>query len=99
MDLPAKIFEHFILPIDYYLTQEEEAPYLVYRARGSRNLNADNRVYYKNYRYLLEYYFREKDEEMEDMIEDRLDENEVVWSKSDDIMIEGEDIFVIYYYI
>lgn len=96
---PSKIFKHFEIPIDYCVTRQEEAPYLVYRARGSRNLDADDRVYYKDYKYTLEYYFRIKDEELEDKIENRLDEWNVVWGKSEDILIEGEDVFVIYYYI
>ena len=99
MNTPAKIFKHFELPIDYYVTREEEAPYLVYTGKGSRNLEADNKVYYKDYRYTIEYYFREKDERMEEKIESRLDEWELVWTKSNDVMIDGEDIFVIYYNI
>lgn len=99
MNTPAKIFKHFELPIDYYVTRQEEAPYLVYTGRGSRNFEADNMVYHKDYRYTIEYYFRVKDERMEEKIEQRLDEWGLVRTKSDDSIIEGEDIFVIYYNI
>lgn len=99
MNTPSKIFKHFELPIDYYVTRQEEAPYLVYTGSGSRNLNADNKVYYKDYNYTIEYYFRVKDEEMEEKIEKRLDDWGLVWTKSSDSMIGDEDIFVIYYRI
>lgn len=99
MNTPSKIFKHFELPIDYYITRQEEAPYLVYTGNGSSNLNADNKVYYKDYDYTIEYYFRIKDEEMEEKIEKRLDDWGLVWNKSSDSFIEGEDMFVIYYRI
>lgn len=96
---PAEIFKDFELPISYATTTEKEPPFLVYTGRGSDNLGADNMVYYKDYNYSIEYYFRVKDEEMEDRIEKEFDDREIPWYKSYDNAIEGEDMFVIYYTI
>lgn len=99
MNLPSEIFKDFELPISYYTSNEKEPPFLVYTGRGSDNMSADNKVYYKDYNYNIEYYFREKDEEMEEKIESRLDDREIPRYKSYDNPVEGEDMYVIYYTI
>ena len=47
----------------------------------------------------MEYYYEFKDLEMEDKIEELFNSNEIYWQKSEDIYIESERMFVIYYYI
>lgn len=96
---PVEIFENFLLYIEYSIPTKDETPFLVYRASGSTNLNAEDYAYYADYNYTIEYYFKYKDEEMERAIEARLNENNVGWYKSGDIYLEEEDMFVIYYNI
>lgn len=95
--LPSIIFKNFILPIDYYVSKESEPPFLVYKGDGSYNFSADDKVFNKVYEYTIEYYFRVKDEEIEEKIESCLDEHDIIWSKSRDNFIEDDEIFVIYY--
>ena len=96
---PIEIFKDFSLDIEYSIPSKDETAFLVYRGKGSTNLNAEDHVYYADYDYTIEYYFKYKDEERERAIEARLDEAEVGWYKSGDVYIEEEDMFVIYYNI
>ncbi|MBQ6501184.1 MAG: hypothetical protein IJI87_07420 [Mogibacterium sp.] len=77
----------------------ESPPYMVYIGNGQNTMDADNTHYYRQNRYQLEYYFINKDEETEAQIEDILLENGYLYEKSEDIFIEDEEIFVIYYMI
>lgn len=74
-------------------------PYLVYLGDGQEDFAADNTYYHKENRYRLEYYFTEKDEETEDRIEELLLANGYLYDKSEDVFIESEGVFVIYYSI
>ena len=74
-------------------------PYLVYTGNGQRNLDADDTHYWRENTYQVEYYFIDKDESKETEIEDALLENGYLYDKSEDIFIETEGVFVIYYYI
>ena len=72
-------------------------PYIVYIGAGQDDMAADNTYIWKSNRYQIEYYFTEKDEELEDQLENLLLENGYNYTKSEDVYIEGEDVFVIYY--
>lgn len=96
---PIEIFKDFFLDIEYSVPIKDETPFLVYRGKGSTNLNAEDQVYYADYDYTIEYYFKYKNEEYERRIEARLNEVGVGWYKSGDIYIEEEGMFVIYYSI
>lgn len=74
-------------------------PYLAYIGSGQRNLNADDTHYWRENTYQVEYYFIDKDEEKEAEIEDALLENGFLYEKSEDIFLEEEGVFLIYYYI
>lgn len=80
-------------------TVPESPPYLVYIGAGQDNRPADNTLYWRRNRYQLEYYFTMKDEAQETAIEDVLLENGLVFEKSEDVFIEDENVFVIYYQI
>lgn len=92
--IPA-VYSHF--------TETEKSPkappYLVYLGNGQDNFTADNTFYYSENRYRVEYYFIDKDETKEKAIEDAFLENGYLYEKSDDIYLEEEGVFVIYYYI
>jgi hypothetical protein len=71
----------------------------VYIGNGQDNLDADNTHYWRNNRYQVEYYFTTKNEQNEASIEDALLDAGYLYEKSEDIYIEDQGVFVIYYYI
>lgn len=77
--------------------KRQDLPFLVYMSTGQWNEAADNTYYYSRNSYQLEYYFKEKDEAKERAIEEQLIEDGYLYDKSDDVYIEEEDVFVIYY--
>ena len=88
------------LPCAYsHFKKKQSPPYLVYIGNGQDTLEADNTHYWRNNRYQVEYYFTTKNEQNEGAIESALLENGFLYDKSEDIYIEDEDVFVIYYYI
>ena len=74
-------------------------PYIVYIGNGQNVMEADNTHYWRNNRYQVEYYFTTKDETNETAIENALLNGGFLYDKSEDIFIEDEGVFVIYYYI
>jgi len=80
-------------------TAPQNPPYLVYLGAGQDTFEADNTHYYRENRYQVEYYFTEKNEELEAQIEDTLLMNGFLYDKSEDVYIESEGVFVIYYQI
>lgn len=74
-------------------------PYLVYIGDGQDTFEADNSYYWKRNRYQLEYYFTKKNEVEETAIESILLANGFRYEKSEDVYIESEGVFVIYYNI
>lgn len=86
------------LPCAYsHFKTPQEPPYLVYLGSGQDVLEADNTHYWKNNRYQIEYYFTEKNETNEAAIEEVLLDNGLLYDKSEDVFIEDEGVFVIYY--
>ena len=75
----------------------ENPPYLVYIGSGQDNFEADNSYYWNRNRYQIEYYFTEKDESQEAAIEKLLLDNGYLYTKSEDVYIEEQGVFVIYY--
>lgn len=91
------------IPVAYSHFTEKSAPdappYLVYLGNGQDSFKADDTYYYTNNRYQIEYYFTEKDEIEEAKIEKLLLDNGYRYNKSEDVYIEDEGVFVIYYQI
>lgn len=88
------------LPCAYsHFKTAQEPPYIVYIGSGQDVLNADNTHYWRRNTYQVEYYFTSKNESNEAAIEDALLENGFIYEKSEDIYIEDQGVFVIYYYI
>lgn len=77
----------------------KEPPYIVYIGNGQEVFEADNTHYWRENGYQVEYYFTTKDENAERAIEDALLENGFLYDKSEDIFLEEEGVFLIYYYI
>lgn len=88
------------LPCAYsHFKTPQTPPYIVYIGNGQSNLNADNTHYYRRNQYQVEYYFTTKNEANEEAIESALLADGFLYDKSEDIYIESEGVFVIYYYI
>lgn len=77
----------------------QRLPYIVYIGSGQDYIAADNAYHWTNNRYQVEYYFKEKNEENEEAIEKALLDSGYLYEKSEDVYIESEDVFVIYYNI
>ena len=75
----------------------KEPPYIVYIGTGQNDMAADNTYIWAKNLYQIEYYFTKKDEAKEALIEKLLLENSYNYTKSEDVYIESEDVFVIYY--
>ena len=88
------------LPCAYsHFKTPQSPPYLVYIGNGQDIFEADNTHYWKQNTYQVEYYFTTKNEQNEEAIETALLDNGFLYEKSEDVYIEDEDVFVIYYYI
>lgn len=78
---------------------EQSIPFMAYLGAGQDNFKADDTFYHSRNQYQLEYYFRTKNETREARIEQILLDNGFLYEKSEDVYIEDEDLFVIYYQI
>lgn len=88
------------LPCAYsHFKKAQTPPYLVYIGNGQDTFQADDTHYWRNNRYQVEYYFTTKNEQNEAAIEDALLGSGYNYNKSEDIYIEDEGVFLIYYYI
>ena len=88
------------LPCVYsHFKKKQSPPYIVYIGSGQNTFQADDTHYWKQNTYQVEYYFKTKNEQNEEAIETALLDNGFLYEKSEDIYIEEEEVFVIYYYI
>lgn len=78
-------------------TKPQEPPFIVYIGDGQNTFKADNTYSWAENRYQVEYYFTLKNEENEAAIEEALLDAGYRYEKSEDVYIEDQDIFVIYY--
>lgn len=98
-----EILQTLGLPCAYSHFTDKDAPktppYIVYIGEGQDTFDADNTHFYRTNRYQIEYYFTKKNETTETAIEDALLDNGFLYAKSEDVFIEDEGVFVIYYTI
>ena len=88
------------LPCAYsHFKTPQSPPYIVYIGNGQNTFQADDTYYWKQNTYQVEYYFTTKNEQNEEAIETALLDNGFLYEKSEDIFIEDEGVFVIYYYV
>lgn len=88
------------LPCAYsHFKKKQSPPYIVYIGSGQDTFEADNTHYWKRNSYQVEYYFTTKNESNEASIEDALLGAGYLYEKSEDVYIEDEGVFVIYYNI
>lgn len=88
-------------PIGVYSVQAKEGaklPYLVAVFGTSDNFGADDKVYSKRQNIELLLYTANKDEVIEKLVEDTLDNNLIPWDK-DEAFDDGENFYQNIYYI
>ena len=86
------------LPVAYgHFKSMQKPPFIVYLGGGQTTMSADNTWHYRNNQYQIEYYYTKKNEEAESNIEDVLLANGYNYDKSEDVYIDSEGIYVIYY--
>lgn len=86
------------LPVVYsHFKEPQSAPFLVYLGDGQNQFHADDTTTWKENTYQVEYYFEQKDESTEELIESTLLGDGYRYAKSSDTFIESEGVFVIYY--
>ena len=87
------------LPCAYsHFRTPQDPPYIVYIGNGQDTFQADDTHYWKHNRYQVEYYFTEKNESNEASIEEVLLGAGFLYQKSEDIYLEDQGVFLIYYY-
>lgn len=87
------------LPCAYSHFKPQSPPYIVYIGNGQDVFEADNTHYYRQNTYQVEYYFTTKNESNEASIENALLEAGYLYDKSEDIYLEDQGVFLIYYYV
>ena len=88
------------LPCAYsHFKTNQKPPYIVYIGNGQDVFEADNTHYWRQNTYQVEYYFTTKNESNEASIEEKLLEAGYLYEKSEDVYIEDQGVFVIYYYV
>lgn len=98
-----KVLQETGLPCVYSHFKKSDTPvklpYLTYIGQGQDTDTADNTYPWRENRFQVEYYFTEKSQANEAAIEDNLLKYGYNYTKSEDVYIEDEDVFVIYYMI
>lgn len=88
------------LPCAYsHFRTEQTPPYIVYIGSGQSNFPADDTYYHSTNTYQIEYYFKTKNEANEAAIESALLAAGFRYEKSEDLYLEDQDLFMIYYYV
>lgn len=77
--------------------KEQQPPYLIILTQSSSNFMADNKVYVKKNEVALEYYYKTKDFEEQNKIEDNI-LYDVSWEKTEEVYLQDEKVWQITYY-
>lgn len=87
------------LPWAYsHFEQKVEPPFLAYIQNGQNQLSADDTRHWHRNIYQVEYYFKTKNTAAEEAIEKALLDAGFQFTRSEDIYLEDEDVFLVYYY-
>lgn len=98
VELMTAIGAQLNAPVAYsHFTEPVKPPYLVYLGAGQEQFEADDTIYWRRNVYTIEYYFEKKDETKETSIENLILSAGFQYDKSDDVYIQDEGLFVIYY--
>lgn len=96
-----QVLEQTNLPVWYFTPKGKKQParYLVWYGNGQAQAAADDTLYMRVNEYVVEYYYKKKDEEAETSIESVLLNNGYQFEKSEDVYVDDEGVYVIYYYV
>jgi hypothetical protein len=85
-------------PVAYgFHSEDQQLPYFCIMGAGQDQVRADNTYYVTEDRYQVEYYYKKKNPEFEKQIETLLLEHGFLYYKSEDVYLDDQDVFVIYY--
>ena len=85
-------------PVAYgHHSTEQPLPYFRIMGAGQNVFEADNTYYVTRDLTRIEYYFRKKDSTFEAQIEKLLLDNGLLYDKSEDVYVEEQNVFLIYY--
>lgn len=86
------------LPVVYGRhTKKVKTPYLLLTGAGQDHFEADNTYYVSEDRWTIELYFTEKDPDLEKRIEALLLGLGKRYTKSEDIYLDDQEVFWLYY--
>lgn len=86
------------VPVRYsHFKTTPKPPYITYIGDGQNQVFAEDTCFFSQNIYQVEYYFKEKNEKLEANIEKLLLSYGYMYEKSEDVFIESEGLFVIYY--
>lgn len=86
------------LPIVYGAhTEKIQTPYLLITGDGQQQAVADDTYFWTEELFSLEYYFTDKDPETEARIEAMLLDMGRLYEKSEDLYLDDQKVFMIYY--
>lgn len=88
LDLPVVYGRH---------TKKVTPPYLMLSGAGQDHFEADTTYYVSKDRWTVEYYYTEKDPTIEGKIEALLLANNYRYNKSEDLYLDDQEVFMIYY--
>ena len=92
--------EQLGIPVSYgFFSNPPSIPYICIIGAGQTQFEADNTYYTKQDNWQIELYFKQKDPEVETAIEEILLSNGYKYTKSEDVYIDSERIFYVYYTI
>lgn len=87
-------YDHFVVTNEITVSP----PFVLYRNDDSNNFKAEDKVYLKNNKYIIDLVTETKDTAKETTLETLLDNNNIPWDKAEDY-IESEKIYQIRYFI
>lgn len=86
------------LPVVYGRhTKKVTPPYLMLSGAGQDHFEADTTYYVSKDRWTVEYYYTAKDPTIEGKIEALLLANNYRYDKSEDLYLDDQEVFMIYY--
>lgn len=74
-------------------------PYAIYLGAGQDHFTADDTYYTSSNEYQVEYYFQKKNSDKEAALEAAFLDAGYLYEKSEDVYIESEKVYIIYYTI
>lgn len=88
------------LPVFYGLAKAMTSPpYIIYLGNGQDAFEADSTYYTIENRYQIEYYYKDKNDDIEAQIESALMAAGYMYEKSEDVYVEDLECFLIYYHV